>query len=142
MIPLRWLVKKLKYCIVLASLFNMRTGWIDQAANIQILVLFNFVMNTACIRLLFLSLREPYYGMYLFLTIGLSMLLLIPYGIAMYDIFHHRIMHSVEAARYARRFASRSPVSKQQQLFGFLFLGWQPLILLALLLTLRIVNDW
>lgn len=139
MIFLRWFVKKLKYCIVLASLFNLRTGWIDQAANIQILVLFNYVMNTVCIRLLFLSLRESHYGLYLFLTIGLSTVLLIPYGIAMYDIFHKRIIHSTEATKYAKRFANHSLVSRKQQLCGFLLLGWQPLILLAFLLTLSIL---
>lgn len=139
--PLRWIAKKLKYYVVLASLFNMRTGWIDQAANIQVLVLFNYVVNTACIRLLFLSLRETHYGLYLFLTVGLSALLLIPYCIAMYGIFHRRILHSAEAVRYAKRFASRSVVNKKQQLCGFLVLGWQPILLLAILLALSVVLD-
>lgn len=134
---LRWCIKKLKYLIVTTSLLNVRTGWIDQAANIQVLVLFSYAMNIVWIHLLFLPLQEPYYALFLFLTVGLSGVLLIPYAAAMYGIFHKRILHSEEATKYAERFAKCTSVSKGQQLCGLLILGFHPLVILFLLLVFR-----
>lgn len=135
MFILEWPVKKLKYLIVAASLHNARTGWIDQAANIQILILYNYIANTLCIRFLFLPLRGPKYGLYLLLTIGLSLVLLMPYIVAMYDIFHRRLLQSAEATRYAMLFSSNSAISRRQQLCGLLILALQPGFTMGLLLA-------
>lgn len=135
----RWYVKKLKYLIVGVSLLNIRTGWIDLYANIQVLVLFSYVMNIVWINLLFLPMRESYYGSYLFLTIGFSIILLIPYSWAMYGIFHKRILHSEEATIYANRFARKVALSKAQQYCAFVILGFHPLVILSLLIMLKVI---
>lgn len=137
MIPfVKWYEKKLKYLIIGVSLLNVRTGWINMYANIQVLVLFTYMMNVLWIHLLFLPLSHTYNGLYMVLTIGFSIALLIPYGRVMYDIFHRRIFHSDEATKYAERFARRVAVSNRQQMCSLVLLGFHPIVILFFLLIL------